>query len=190
MVRWPFFSSGKPDAASHLVDLVTERAAGGPMPAGGAEPGAADGARRPSTVAGELGTGTPLEAEIVPRQPGVRLCRDKARALVHKYAVFGTAWAVLPIPVATSAGLTALETHMIYWIGRVYGEDPSKTDVMMIAGGLELASIALKTVAVEGANFVPVVGWGIKGVIAGSAIEGIGALIIQHYEEKYPSREA
>ncbi len=117
-------------------------------------------------------------------------CRQKSRALVHKYAVAGTTWAVLPIPVATSLGLTAMETHLIYWIGRIYGEEPTRMDVMMTAGGLELASVALKTAAIEAANAVPVVGWGIKGAIAGSAIEAIGDLVIRHYEQKYPGKAA
>lgn len=119
-----------------------------------------------------------------------RLCRDKARALVHKYAAFGTTWAILPIPVATSAGLTALETHMIYWIARIYGEEPTHSDVLTAAGGLELCSIALKTVAVEGANLVPVVGWGVKAAIAGSAIEAIGHAVVHHFESKYPDKTA
>ncbi len=122
--------------------------------------------------------------------PAPKLCRDKARALVHKYAAFGTTWAILPIPVATSAGLTALETHMIYWIARIYGEAPSGSDVMTAAGGLELCSIALKTVAIEGANLVPVIGWGVKGVVAGSAIEAIGQAVIHHFEGKYPAKTA
>jgi uncharacterized protein (DUF697 family) len=121
---------------------------------------------------------------------GPRLCREKARAMVHKYAAFGTAWAVLPVPIATSAGLTALETHMLYWIARAYGEEPSKTDVVMAAGGLELCSVALKTAAIEGANLVPVVGWGVKAAIAGSAIEAIGNAAILHYESKYPGKAA
>src|SRR5271155_170230 len=91
---------------------------------------------------------------------GPPLCRDKAQSLVHKYAAFGTAWAILPIPIATSAGLTALETHMIYWIARTYGEEPTHRDVLMAAGGLELCSVALKTMAIEGATYVPAVGWG------------------------------
>jgi uncharacterized protein (DUF697 family) len=117
-------------------------------------------------------------------------CREKARTLVHRYAVAGTTWAVLPIPVATSVGLTAMETHLIYWIGRIYGEHPTRMDVLMTAGGLELASVALKTAAIEAANAVPVIGWGIKGAIAGSAIEAIGELVIRHYEDKYPGRAA
>jgi uncharacterized protein (DUF697 family) len=117
-------------------------------------------------------------------------CRDKARALVHRYAVAGTAWAVLPIPGATSVGLTAMETHLIYWIGRIYGETPTSMDVAMTAAGLELASIALKTAAVEAATAVPVIGWGIKGAIAGSAIEALGEMVIRHYEQKYPDKRA
>jgi uncharacterized protein (DUF697 family) len=119
-----------------------------------------------------------------------RRCRDKARAMVHKYAAFGTAWAVLPVPIATSAGLTALETHMLYWIARAYGEEPTKSDVVMAAGGLELCSVALKTAAIEGANFVPAIGWGVKAAIAGSAIEAIGNAAILHYESKYPGKAA
>jgi uncharacterized protein (DUF697 family) len=117
-------------------------------------------------------------------------CRAKSRALVHKYAVAGTTWAVLPIPIATSLGLTAMETHLIYWIGRIYGEQPTRMDVMMTAGSLELASVALKTAAIEAANAVPVIGWGIKGAIAGSAIEAIGDVVIRHYEQKYPGKAA
>jgi uncharacterized protein (DUF697 family) len=122
--------------------------------------------------------------------PAPALCREKARRLIHKYAAFGTAWAVIPIPVATSAGLTALETHMIYWVARIYGDTPSHTDTMMIAAGLELASVGLKTVAVEAANFVPVIGWGVKGAIAGGVIEAIGEALIRHFEGKYPGKLA
>jgi uncharacterized protein (DUF697 family) len=118
------------------------------------------------------------------------LCRERARVLVHKYAALGTAWSFVPIPGATSVGLTALETHMIYWIARVYGEQPSHQDVLMTAGGLELASVALKRLAMEGACLVPVIGWGIKASIAGGAIEAIGNTIVQHYEKKYPGKTA
>ena len=121
---------------------------------------------------------------------GPQTCKDKARALVHKYAAFGTAWALLPIPMATSVGLTALETHLIYWVARIYGESPTSGDIAMSAAGLELASVALKTVALEGATFIPGIGWGIKASIAGTAIEGIGAMVIEHYEKRHPGKLA
>ena len=118
----------------------------------------------------------------------IKTCREQARSLIHKYAVFGTAWSVLPIPIATSAGLCALEAHMIYWVGRVYGEELSKGDIIMLGSGLELASVGLKAVAREGMNLIPFVGWGIKGVIAATTIEGIGELVIRHFEGKYPGK--
>jgi uncharacterized protein (DUF697 family) len=118
------------------------------------------------------------------------VCSERARALVHRYAVAGTAWAILPIPVATSVGLTAMETHLLYWIGRIYGENPTSMDVAMTAAGLEVASVALKAAAIEAAIAVPVIGWGIKGAIAGSAIEALGEMAIRHYEQKYPGKRA
>ncbi len=129
-----------------------------------------------------------VEEAVAPPKPKILTCREKARTLVHRYAVFGTAWAVLPVPIATSAGLCALETHMIYWIGRVYGEELGKSDILMVGAGLELASQGLKAVAVEGANFIPVIGWGVKGAIAGTTIEGLGELVIRHFEAKYPGK--
>src|ERR1700683_1058729 len=92
-------------------------------------------------------------SSIAPSTAAMRgvTCRERAQSLVHKYAVAGTTWAVLPLPIATSIGLTAMETHLVYWIGRVYGEHPSSMDVAMTAGGLELASIALKMAAIEAA---------------------------------------
>lgn len=116
------------------------------------------------------------------------LCRDAARKLVHKYAAFGTAFAALPIPIATSIGLTAMETHLIYWVGKIYEDAPTHGESMMIASGLELSSAGLKAVARELAGYVPVVGWGIKAAIAGSTIEGIGHLVITHYEKKFPNK--
>jgi uncharacterized protein (DUF697 family) len=131
----------------------------------------------------------PREASLEGTAKG-RLCRDDAKRVVHKYAVLGTVWALLPVPMATSAGLALLETHLIYWVARIYGEHPTRRDIVMTAAGLELASVALKTVAVEGAMLVPVVGLGIKASIAGTVVEAIGHAVVQHYEGKYPERVA
>src|SRR5215470_14727739 len=117
-------------------------------------------------------------------------CRDKASVLVHKYAVAGFAWSVLPLPIPTSPGLVALEAHMIYWIARIYGDAPSHTDTLMLAAGLELGSTGLKTVAKKLVGYIPVIGWGIRGVIAGSTIEAMGQVIIKHFESKYPNKVA
>lgn len=118
----------------------------------------------------------------------MKTCKEHAVEWVHIYAASGAAWTVLPIPIATSAGLAAAETYMIYWIGKVYGEDLSAKEILAVAGGLELASIGLKSLAIEVCNFVPVIGWLIKPVIAASTIEAVGRLVVKHFEGRYPGR--
>jgi uncharacterized protein (DUF697 family) len=115
-------------------------------------------------------------------------CREQATEWVHYYAAGGAAWSILPVPMATSAGLMAAETYMIYWIGKIYGEELSGQEILMVAGTLDLASIGLKTLALEVCNFLPIAGWLIKGGIAAGTIEAIGRLVIRHFERKYPGK--
>lgn len=115
-------------------------------------------------------------------------CREQATEWVHLYAVGGVAWSVLPVPMATSAGLLAAETYMIYWIGKVYGEELSGQEILMLASTLDLAGIGLKTLALEACNFLPAARWLFKGTIAAMTIEAIGRLAIRHFERKYPGK--
>ena len=116
------------------------------------------------------------------------LCRMKARSITRKYAAFGTVVSALPLPPGTSAALAALETHLIYIVAKVYGEDLSHAETMMVAGTLNVAGMALRTLAREGVGLIPVIGWGVRAVIAGSGIMGIGELAIRHFETKYPNK--
>jgi uncharacterized protein (DUF697 family) len=115
-------------------------------------------------------------------------CEDRAQEWVHLYAAGGAAFAALPIPGATSMGLAAAESHMVYWIAKIYGEELSGKEITLILGTLGLASLGLKAFALEACNFIPVAGWLIKGGIAATAIESIGATIIRHFEQKYPGK--
>ena len=117
-------------------------------------------------------------------------CYGKATEWVHLYALGGGALAVIPnpIPFGTTASLVAAETHMVYWIARIYGEDLSMKEIGLVLGGIGLAGEGLRTVALEAANWVPVIGWLVKPVIAAGAIEGIGHVIARHYEQKYPGK--
>lgn len=116
------------------------------------------------------------------------LCRERAREWVHLFAAGGAAWAIIPVPMSTTAGLVAAETQMIYWTGRIYGERLDAGELAVVAGGLGLAGVGLKAIAVEACNAIPVAGWVVKSSIAATTIEGIGALIIRHFEQKYPAR--
>jgi uncharacterized protein (DUF697 family) len=126
-------------------------------------------------------------APKAPEKPQI-LCRKKARKIIHGFAAAGTAFAALPIPAGTSAGLTALEVYLVYFVGKIYGEDLSYAETMMVASGLNVASVALKTLAREGVGLIPVVGWGIRAAIAAAAIEGVGQAAISHFEKKHPGK--
>ena len=50
---------------------------------------------------------------------------------VHRYAIGGAAFAALPLPISTTAGLAALEVHMFNFIGNVLDApafDPALAD--------------------------------------------------------------
>jgi uncharacterized protein (DUF697 family) len=115
-------------------------------------------------------------------------CKEKAREYVHVTAIGGGALAAVPIPGMGTVGLTALEGTLVYWVGRVYGEKLDKAEVAMIIGSLGIASLGIKMGVLELLNFVPIAGWLAKVPIAGGIIEGIGALAINHFEDKYPGR--
>ncbi|MGZ3421244.1 MAG: hypothetical protein ACXWUG_18365 [Polyangiales bacterium] len=121
---------------------------------------------------------------------GPELCRERARAWVHAYALGGAAYAFIPIPVpgSTTAGLVALEATMVHAIGRIYGTPLDVKDTTAILAGLEVSGGALRTVARELAALVPVVGWAIRGAVAASAIEAIGNAVIAIFEHRHPER--
>lgn len=114
-------------------------------------------------------------------------CKDRAWKWVHVYAAGAATLALAPIP-GTSLALGGIETHMIYWIAKIYGEELSIKEIAIVAGGLEISGIALKAVAMEALNFLPGLGWVVKSAVAASAVEGIGKVIIDHFEDKYPGR--
>lgn len=118
------------------------------------------------------------------------LCRDRARAWVHGYAVGGAAYAFVPIPVpgSTTAGLVALETTMVHAIGRIYGQPMDMKDAAALVAGLEVAGTALKTIARELMTYVPGVGWIVRGAIAAAAIEAIGNTVIGMFERRHPDK--
>jgi uncharacterized protein (DUF697 family) len=117
-----------------------------------------------------------------------KTCSEKSREYVHWAAGGGAAWSAVPIPGMTTVGLIALESMLIYWVGKIYGEKLDKGDILMIAGGLELASLGIKIGVLELLNLVPVAGWLLKASVAAGVIEGIGALVIKHFEDKFPGR--
>lgn len=116
-------------------------------------------------------------------------CKDEALRWVHRYALGGAAFAAVPIPFSTSAGLAALETHMASMIAEIYG-DPAAGFATAAAGGVFSAfGHGLKYVASRATLFVPGFGIPVRMAIAGGTIESLGRAIVAHYERKHPGKQ-
>lgn len=115
-------------------------------------------------------------------------CREEALRWVHRYAIGGAAFAALPLPVSTSAGLVAIETHMMTMIGEIYGESVGSVATTAAGGSFAILGQGLKFLAARAIGFVPVIGPAIKMTIAGLTIEAIGRGIVGHFERKYPGK--
>lgn len=125
---------------------------------------------------------------MVQIQPPMTTCKEEALRWVHRYAAGGAAFAAIPMPFSTSAGLAALETHLASMIAEIYG-DPQGTFATATAGGAFTAlGQGLKYVACQASCFVPVLGIPIRMVIAGGTIESLGYAIVAHYERKHPEK--
>ncbi len=111
--------------------------------------------------------------------------RQKAEGWVSGYVVTGagtgfvTGW----IPGAGTAALIALETTMVYQIGRIYKTNFTMGEATATIAVISLASLAGKFAAMEATillgPFAPVG----KAAVAGGIIKAMGTLIITHFED-------
>ncbi|MDC3960109.1 hypothetical protein KEG38_40010 [Polyangium jinanense] len=116
-------------------------------------------------------------------------CRDEAMRWVHRYAIGGAAFAALPLPISTTAGLAALEVHMINFIGGVYDEPVSNLKSIAAGGSFEVMGAGLKFVATRVAAFVPgPAGFVVRAGIAAVVIESLGHAITAYFERKHPGK--
>jgi uncharacterized protein (DUF697 family) len=97
-------------------------------------------------------------------------------------------FAALPIPVSTSAGLAALETHLLSMIGEIYGDGVNGFASATAGGTFTAAGQGLKFIAVRASFLVPGFGIPIRMVIAGATIEALGHAVIAHFERKHPGK--
>jgi uncharacterized protein (DUF697 family) len=113
-------------------------------------------------------------------------CKEEAMRWVHRYAIGGAAFAALPLP--TSAGLAALQTHMFSMIGEIYGDGVGSMASAAAGGSFTVMGHGLRFVAHQAVGFVPVVGPLIKAGIAAAVIESIGFGVVAHFERKHPGK--
>jgi uncharacterized protein (DUF697 family) len=115
-------------------------------------------------------------------------CRQEALRWVHLYAAGGAAFAALPLPISTSAGLATLETHLATVIAGIYGEAATAFTTTVAGGAFGVMGQGLKYAACQASCFLPVLGIPIRMTIAGATIESLGQAIVAHFERKHPGR--
>lgn len=115
-------------------------------------------------------------------------CKEEATRWVYRYAIGGAAFAALPLPIPTSAGLATLETHMLGVIGSIYGEQSTPLATAAAGGTFAVMGQGLKYVAMQVAGFVPGFGSAIRMGIAGATVVSIGMALVGHFERKYPGK--
>ncbi len=115
-------------------------------------------------------------------------CREEAVRWVHRYAAGGAVVAAVPMPIATSPILAALETHMLGVIASVYGATIDPPTTVAVGGTFTAMGTGLKYVAAQAVSLIPVVGPVIRSTIAAGTIEAIGHALVAHYERKFPGK--
>jgi uncharacterized protein (DUF697 family) len=105
---------------------------------------------------------------------------------VHAYAIGGAAFALVPIPIpgSTTAGLVTIEATMIHSIARIFDFELHARDAAAIAGGLEVAGGALKTIARSAVMMLPGIGTFLRATLAALTIEAIGHTMIAVMEKR------
>ena len=116
-------------------------------------------------------------------------CKEEALRWVHFYAAGGAAFAAIPMPLSTSAGLVVLETHMTGFISAIYGDPTGAVMTAAATGTFTVMGQGLKYLATQAACFVPILGSAIRMGIAAATIESLGRGIVAHYERKFPGKE-
>jgi len=116
-------------------------------------------------------------------------CKEEALRWVHRYAVGGAAFAAIPLPIPTTAGLATMEMHLATLIADVYGEPSTGFGTAAAGGAFAIFGQGLKFVACQAACFIPVLGVPIRMGIAGGIIESLGRALIAHFERKHPGKE-
>ncbi|WP_282782103.1 hypothetical protein [Phaeodactylibacter xiamenensis] len=122
----------------------------------------------------------------------MRKAKSVARELVNNYTVGGGIFSLVPIPGIHSIGLTVAEAKLAADIAKIYGVKPYGLGwrailqlIMTYCGG----SAALKGLG-EALNFVPIIGWAAKPLVATSVMKGFGEALIFYFEEEFPDHDA
>jgi uncharacterized protein (DUF697 family) len=115
-------------------------------------------------------------------------CREEASRWVHRYAVGGAAFAALPLPVSTSTGLAALETHLVGVVAEIYGDQVSSVVTATAGGTFAALSPGWKLAVGQLTRLAPKLGPLFRMAVAAGVVELVGQAAIGHFERKHPGK--
>jgi uncharacterized protein (DUF697 family) len=139
--------------------------------------------RRPPPVSGAPDRPTSMSAGV-----DVAKRRAQARAIVDRHATYSAVGGIVPLPVASVAGITTIIIRMVKMLSSLYGvpfeRDRARAIVAGLVGGATPTGFA--TVATSTLFFVvpsgALIGTVVSAVSAVACTRSIGRVFIEHFE--------
>jgi uncharacterized protein (DUF697 family) len=195
-----------PSALRHTMDGLREAAAGN----GNASPRTPTGVMALSRLAAEMSaapesdpaqdaiearpappvSGTAAPSPATSTSAGLDLAkrRAQARAIVERHAIYSAVGGILPLPIVSVAGITAIIVRMVKMLSNLYGvpfeRDRARAIVAGLVGGATPTGFAVVTtstlffVVPSGA----LIGTVVSAVSAVACTRSIGRVFIEHFE--------
>ena len=114
--------------------------------------------------------------------------RAVARKIVARHRNYAAAGGLLPLPIVTVAGITAINLRMVKQLSNLYGvpfqRDRSRAIIVGLIGGAVPTGLGVTTASAL-AFAIPgpaLVGLAVSAITAGAMTRGIGAVFIEHFE--------
>jgi uncharacterized protein (DUF697 family) len=114
--------------------------------------------------------------------------RAMARKIVGRHRNYAAAGGLLPLPIITVAGITAINLRMVKQLSDLYGvpfqRDRNRAIIVGLIGGAVPTGLGVTTAATL-AFAIPgpaLVGLVVSGVTAGAMTRGIGLVFVEHFE--------
>jgi uncharacterized protein (DUF697 family) len=114
--------------------------------------------------------------------------RAAARKIVARHRNYAAASGLLPLPIVTVAGITAINLRMVKQLSDLYGvpfqRDRSRAIIVGLIGGAVPTGLGVTTASTL-AFAIPgpaLVGLAVSAISAGAMTRGIGLVFVEHFE--------
>jgi uncharacterized protein (DUF697 family) len=111
-----------------------------------------------------------------------------ARKIVERHRTFAAVGGLLPLPIITVAGITALNLRMVKQLSDLYGvpfrRDRTRAIIVGLIGGAVPTGLGVTTASTL-AFAMPgpaLVGLAVSAIAAGAMTRGIGLVFVEHFE--------